>query len=174
MLAIAMTFALAQDAVQEDPIKAFEKRLECLKDKDWKLLFDKTSILETSGDKMTATVEGEGDNRALVVRIDGKEFSRTPLPKLDVKPGDLPPLSFPKIGAGISTKVENKSVDGKSVASVWVDGKLVYSGPGGNKVQAQARSENGSRFVEVTIDGRVVYRAGQAGAPDKPKDGDIR
>ena len=60
------------------------------------------------------------------------------------------------------------------VVTTQVDGKLVYTGPGGNKVEAKARNENGNKFVEVTIDGRVVYRAGQAGAPDSPKKGDVR
>lgn len=128
-----------------------------VKDKMAELKIDGTPILKLPAQSIQADVEGDGDARALVVRVDGKEFSRVPLPKLDLKPAELPPLAFPDC-KGASSKVENKSVNGKSTAKVWIDGKLVYDGPGGSDVKAIKEND----FVEVTIDGRVIYRAGKS------------
>lgn len=136
---------------------AWQKLPQKVDPPDWQLFFDKTPVLSASGQSMESKVEGAGDARALIVRIDGKEFARVPLPKLDLKPVELPPLAFPDC-KGASSKVESKSVNGKSTAKVWIDGKLVYDGPGGSDVKAVKEND----FVEVTIDGRVIYRAGKS------------
>jgi hypothetical protein len=125
-----------------------------------KLTLDGSPILQVPGNRIETVFEGEGADRAMIVKLDGKEISRVPLPKLDVDPSALPPLAFPDID-GVSTKVESHSVNGASTARVWVNGKLVYQGPGGGNVSANSSSTDGRTFVEVKIDGRVVYRAGE-------------
>jgi len=155
-----------EDAIRKlDAIMKFRERLKAHQEQvggkpQAKLTLDGMPILQVPGGRIETVFEGEGADRVMIVKLDGKEISRVPLPKLDVDTEALPPLAFPDID-GVSTKVETQSVNGVSTARVWVNGKLVYQGPGGGNVSATSNSSEGRTFVEVKIDGRVVYRAGE-------------
>jgi hypothetical protein len=151
----------AQEAVKEG-----ETRLH-------KLMLDNREILKALGDKLKCQIQIEGDAKALPgappgemrVTIDGKEVARVPFPNVTQALKRLPPLAFPNLD-GVSTRVESRTVNGVSRTQVWVDGKPVYDGPGGNSSSTIVSEADGRKFVEVKVDGRVVYKAGeQPGAP---------
>ena len=129
-----------------------------------RLTLDGVPLIQVPGIRIESAVEGEGEARVLVVRRDGKEISRVPLPHFNVKPMALPPMAFPNIDA-VSTKAVSQTVNGVSTTKVWVDSRLVYEGPGGSS-QVSSSSANGVKSVEVKVDGRVVYKACEGqGAP---------
>ena len=131
------------------------------------LNFDNHQMLDVPGGKAEVKIEGNGADRAMVVRIDGKEFSRVPLPKADLKEVKLPPLALPNLDRA-DVRSESSSINGVSNSKVWVNGQLVYDGPGSNS-SSVSRNENGRKFVEVTVDGKVVYRVGEDGGEAKRK-----
>jgi hypothetical protein len=165
-----------EDAIRKlDAIVKFRERLKAHHEQDAgkpqaKLTLDGRAILQVPGNRIETVFEGEGAERVMIVKLDGKEISRVPLPQLDIDPSALPPLAFPDI-EGVSTKVESQSVNGVSTARVWVNGKLVYQGLGGGNVSATSNSSDGRTFVEVKIDGRVVYRAGEGKGAEPRKSG---
>jgi hypothetical protein len=131
-----------------------------------RLTMDGVPLLQVPAIRIETRVEGEGENRSLVVRRDGKEISRVPLPHFNVKPWALPPMAFPNVDA-VSTKVVSQTINGVSSTKVWVDGKLVYEGPGGGS-HVSTSNVDGVKSVEVKVDGRVIYKACEGkGAPKK-------
>jgi hypothetical protein len=157
--------------------KEFAKRLQTKVEKvgeqnEARLIFDGHSILKVSGGKIETLFEGEGAERLMIVKLDGREISRVPLPRFDITPMALPPMAFPNIDA-VSTKAVSQTVNGVSTTRVWVDGRLVYDGPGGSS-QVSSSNANGVKSVEVKVDGRVVYKAceGQGETPRKDENKD--
>ena len=128
---------------------------------------DNLPALDLPGGKAEVKIEEDGANRAIVVRIDGKEMSRVPIPKLDLKDLKLPPLALPNIDRA-DVRCESNSINGVSNTKVWVNGEIVYDGPGSNS-SSVSRNDNGRKSVEVTVDGKVVYRVGQDGGDVKRK-----
>ena len=94
-------------------------------------------------------------------------MSRVPIPKLDMKDLKLPPLALPNIDRA-DVRCESNSINGVSNTKVWVNGEVVYDGPGSNS-SSVSRNDNGRKSVEVTVDGKVVYRVGQDGGDVKRK-----
>lgn len=131
------------------------------------LNFDNQKLLDAPGAKAEIKVEGDGANRSLVVRIDGKEISRVPMPAMDLKDIKLPALALPNLD-NAAVRSESNSINGVSKSKVWVNGQLVYNGPG-SKTSSVSRDDNGRKFVEVTVDGKVVYRVGEDGGEAKRK-----
>ncbi|HEY3321960.1 MAG TPA: hypothetical protein VGP72_15950 [Planctomycetota bacterium] len=151
------------EAAHTEVLKKFKERLKATQEQVGKqmnsrLQLDDKTILSVAG-AVVCEIEGEDDKRALVVRVDGKEISRVPLPNLDLKPGDLPPLTFTNVD-NTSVRSESRSVNGVSNTKVWVDGKCVYDGPGGNS-SSSVHSDNGKKYVEVKVDDQVIYKAGE-------------
>lgn len=149
----------------EDEIKEAERRVKIttqqIKGKNHvNLKLDNLPILELPGTTGEATIEGVGNNRALVARIDGKEVARVPFPDLKVKAADLPPLMLKDINSS-GVRCESQTINGVSSTTVWVDGKIVYQGPGSNS-STKSRSVNGQKSVEVIVDGKVIYHATEA------------
>lgn len=124
-----------------------------------RLLFDGRPVLAVPGRSLTCAVEWNDKQPQLVVRNDGTEAARAALRNLVPTIQDLPPLAVPDLDA-VTVKSESRSVNGVSTTRVWLDGRLVYEGPG-SRSQSSTRSSNGRRSATVTVDGRVVYHIGE-------------
>lgn len=147
-------------ALLQDPIEEFQKRVKVLADEGRvRVSLDDQEIWNSRGAKAEIKIEESGGQKAIVLLLDGKEQARVTVPKLDVTPLPLPPLTV-KDAEGCSVKSESSSVNGVSTCKVTIDGKVVYNGPG-SSAKATARDDNGNKFVEVVVDGVVVYRVGQ-------------
>ena len=147
-------------ALVQDPIEEFQKRVKVAAEEGRVTVeLDKLKIWDSPGQKAELKIEESGDGKAIVLLLDGKEQARVTVPKLEVTPLPLPPLTV-KDAEGCSVKSESSSINGVSTCKVTIDGKVVYDGPG-SSVKSTARNDNGRKFVEVIVDGRVVYRVGE-------------
>lgn len=147
-------------ALMQDPVEEFMKRVKTVAEEGRAIVeIDETKIWDSPGKKVELKVEESGGGKAIVILLDGKEQSRVTVPRLDLKPLPLPPLTV-KDAEGCSVKSESSSINGVSTCKVTIDGKVVYDGPG-SSVKTTARNDNGRKFVEVIVDGVVVYRVGE-------------
>jgi hypothetical protein len=133
-----------------------------------RLTMDDVLLLRVPAIRIETGIEGKGENRALVVRKNDwtetswVEISRVPIRRFDVKPWALPPLAFPNIDV-LSTKAVSQTINGVSTTKVWINGWLVYEGPGGSSQisTTKVHIDDSMTSVEVKVDGRVVYKACQ-------------
>lgn len=124
------------------------------------LALDGKTLLDMPGSKIETNTEEIGGQLFLAVSVDGKEVSRVPIQKSSLDADGFPPLVLKDIDtAGV--RCESQSINGVSSTTVWVDGKIVYQGPGSSS-STKSRSVNGQKSVEVIVDGKVVYHATEA------------
>lgn len=167
LVLIPFSWAMAQEAAGDAMCQRFLSRFQTMPGaarQPARLLFDGRPVLTLPAKDLSCAMEGTARKPVLVVRSDGVETTRLALPRLDLQLKDLPPLAVPDLDA-VTMKSESRTVNGVSTTRVWLDGRLVYEGPGARS-QTSTSSVNGRRSASVTVDGHVVYRIGEGqGAP---------